>query len=97
MKATLEFDLDDQFDEKKHRMCLDALRAHRALNQIMNEMRQIVKYEAYISEGTEVALPSGYHEITSQESALTYQLMEDLRSRMFNIIDDEGVDLENLF
>ena len=96
MKATIEFDLDDPSDRKAHKRCTNATEAYIALHEIDNELRAMVKYDKNIASGTKIALPDGYHEVTEKESDLLYEVVWSIRKRVSNIVQDLGVNLDDL-
>jgi hypothetical protein len=96
MKAKIEFDLDDPSDKLAHKRCTNATEAYIALHQIENELRSIVKYQKLIAPGTKIALPDDYHEVTEKESDLLYEVVWSIRNQVSNIIQDLGINLDDL-
>ena len=96
MKAKLEFDLDDPSDKKAHLRCTKATEAYIALHEIDQELRAMVKYEKGIATGTKIGLPEGYHEITTKESELLYEVVWNLRREIGSIMEKLGIDLNDL-
>lgn len=96
MKATLEFDLDDPSDKKAHKRCVDATNVYIALHEIDNKLREYVKYEKNIKKGDSWALPLGFHELTDNEACLMWHLAQRIRSEISSIINEHGVNLDDL-
>ena len=96
MKAKLEFDLGDPSDRKEYLRCTKATEAYIALHQIDQELRAMVKYEKGIATGTKIALPEEYHEITTKESELLYEIIWSLRKEVNEIIENLGINLKDL-
>lgn len=96
MKAKLEFDLDDPSDRLAHKRAISSTDAYIALHDIDNMLRKYTKYSEGISAGDRVAMPEGYHDITETESQLMHILAEIIRTKVSVILEDRGVNLDDL-
>jgi hypothetical protein len=59
-------------------------------------IRDFIKYEKGIAEGTKIALPEGYHELTEVESLVLHQVICDIRHKISTILDDNGINMDYL-
>jgi hypothetical protein len=96
MKAILEFDLDEPIDRSAHKRAVNADDVYIALHNINEELRAHAKYGVLINEGVQVALPEDYHTITEKESALLYNFIHHIRGSIRNIIEKQGINLDDL-
>jgi len=96
MKAVLKFDLDEPGDRLAHKRATNATDAYITLYKIGEELRTHAKYGLLINEGVEVVLPEGYHTITEKESTLLYNFIHHIRGSIRNIIEKQGINLDDL-
>jgi hypothetical protein len=96
MKAKLEFDLDDHSDRLAHKRCVSATDVYIALHRIDSDLREIYKYDKGIAPGDKIALEDGWHELTEKESEILHAIVSNIRNSMGIIIDDAGVNLDDL-
>lgn len=96
MKAKLEFDLDDFSDRKAHKRCVSATDAYITLYEIDQELRSIIKYDKDISVGAKYCTPEGDEEITERESYILNDFADKLRTKIHEIIEKNGINLNDL-
>lgn len=96
MKATLTFDLDDHDDKLAHKRAISATDAYITLHEIDNMLREYTKYSKDINEGDSIALPEKEHVLTEVESNLLNQFALNIRYKIGNILEDHGVNMDDL-
>ena len=96
MKAKLEFDLNDYDDKLAHKRAVSSTDTYIALVKINEKIRSHVKYGVSIEEGAKMALPEGYHTITEKESELLHQFALNIQWDIGHIIEECGVNLDDL-
>jgi len=96
MKAKLEFDLEDYSDKLAHKRCVSATDAYIALHNIDNKLREYVKYSKNIRPEDEWYLPDKAYKLTDHEACLMWHLARKIRSEISEIINDLGVNLDDL-
>ncbi len=96
MKAILEFDLDEHEDRLAHKRAISATDVYLALHDIDNEFRKMIKYDSTIGMDQKLALIDGYHVITGEEAILLHQIVSGIRSSFNRILEDRGINLEDL-
>lgn len=96
MKAKLEFDLEDYSDQLSHRRAISATDAYLVLHDLDNMLREYTKYSKNISEGSEIALPEGYHKITEIESVLLHGLADTIRMKFGEIKEKYNINMDDL-
>jgi hypothetical protein len=95
-KAILEFDLSDRYDTLAHKRAIMSTDVYLALHDFDNELRNMTKYDAIIGAGNKIALPEGYHEITEQESILLFEVVNGIRNKLSNILEERGINMGDL-
>lgn len=93
MKATLKFDLLDPIDKKEHTMAIKGRDLFFAIQDVCEELRAMIKYGKFISEGESWALPDGYHKLNAKESELMVSLVQHIRCMLFQELENRDIDL----
>jgi hypothetical protein len=96
MKAKLEFDLDDPSDRKEHIRAVKATQAYICLHDIAEDLRNIKKYDIKIKPGEKWALPDGYHTLSERDSELLWHFADHIQALFYKILEDRGVNLDEL-
>jgi hypothetical protein len=87
-KATLEYDLSDEFERNAHKRALNSTDAYLALHKIENTLRAMHKYQSLQNQ----------EEITNllQNNEECNKLVELIRDVFYNILEEEGVNMDDL-
>lgn len=83
-KAKLEFDLNDSYERSAHKRAVSATDAYIALHKIANNLFRPARKHGYSEEGLQNL---------SQETIDAIGLLEE---KFYNILEEQGVDLEDL-
>lgn len=97
-KATLEFDLNEIDDQKEFRRAINATKAYLALHAIANEIFRPARKHGYSDEKINQLILKGI-EIDSQgfvSEAIGTELISELESMFYKILEENGVDLNDL-
>ena len=82
MKATIEFDLNDEDDRKAHLRCVKATDAYLAIHDIQNEFKLIQNQLEVITDEVE-----WNHKLS---------LLESIKDRFYEIIEEHGINTDDL-
>lgn len=96
MKATLEFNLDDHDDRTEHHFAINGRDAFRALSDVRETLRSMLKYGHELKVGYSITLSSGKeYEITEMDQELIDYVLVMCREIVNEATDD--LDMSKLY
>jgi hypothetical protein len=87
-KATLEYDLSDEYERNAHKRALSSTNAYIALFKIDNTLRAMYKYQSLQDQ----------EEVTNllQNNEDCNRLVELMRDVFYNILEEEDINMNDL-
>lgn len=98
MKTKLEFDLDDPSDRLAHRRAMLATDAYIALNDIANLIFRPARKHGYEDPKLNELIETSRKIIGGDgiETTIGHEIVEKLERRFYRILEEHGVDLDDL-